>query len=156
MSSGCGTWLPPKQVIQRGSSHSAFYDLASEFTHHRFLHILYGSGTLKVENEDKNTVPAPKYKTYVDGYNPPNQDVVDVSPRNLGQQTSAGEGRGAAQDVPVWSESQRELPERKENKTCGWCLCERVSAILKPPDPGGSRGPLEERQGLGLIPTSLT
>lgn len=63
----------------------------------------------------------------------------NLSPARI--HTSAGEGRGAAQDVPVWSQSQRELPAPKENKTCGCCLCGRVSSILKLPDPGGSRGP---------------
>lgn len=36
--------------------------------------------------------------------------------------TSAGEGRGAAQDLPVWSESQRELQrERKIKLVAGVC-----------------------------------
>lgn len=31
----------------------------------------------------------------------------------------------------------RELDARRENKTCGWCLCRRVSSIREPPDPEG-------------------
>lgn len=40
----------------------------------------------------------------------------------------------------------RELAARRENKTCGWCSCRRVSSIRKPPRSRGSRGlPWERR-----------
>lgn len=57
--------------------------------------------------------------------------------------------------MPVWSESQTELPARRENKTCGWCLCESVSAILKPPDPGGVSEAARGAPGFGFDPDVL-